>query len=78
MGSVNRNVDEPRTYQRDFEASSQLFCCNIYFLKNKEFSLQQLTFVDNVLLVTAFDLPAVRSKFSCKNTPKFTARRPAH
>ena len=36
--------------------------------------LQELTFVDSVLLVTVFDLPAVRGKFSCKNIPKFTAR----
>ena len=36
--------------------------------------LQELTFVDSVLLITVFDLAAVRGKFSCKNTPKFTAR----
>jgi hypothetical protein len=39
--------------------------------------LQELTFVDSVLLIrliTLFDLAAVRGKFSCKNTPKFTAR----
>ena len=36
--------------------------------------LQELTFVDSVLLITVFDLAAVRAKFSCKNTPKFTAR----
>jgi hypothetical protein len=36
--------------------------------------LQELTFVDSVLLITVFDLYAVRGKFSCKNTPKFTAR----
>ena len=36
--------------------------------------LQELTFVDGVLLLTVFDLPAVRGKFSCKNIPKFTAR----
>ena len=35
---------------------------------------QELTFVDSVLLITVFDLAAVRGKFSCKNTPKFTAR----
>jgi hypothetical protein len=36
--------------------------------------LQQLTFVDSVLLVTVFDLLAVRGKFSCKNIPKCIAR----
>ena len=36
--------------------------------------LQEPTFVDSVLLVAVFDLPAVRGKFSCKNLPKFTAR----
>ena len=36
--------------------------------------LNELTFVDSVLLITVFDLAAVRGKFSCKNTPKFTAR----
>ena len=36
--------------------------------------LHELTFVDSVLLITVFDLAAVRGKFSCKNTPKFTAR----
>jgi hypothetical protein len=36
--------------------------------------LQELTFVDSVLLITVFDLVAVRGKFSSKNTPKFTAR----
>jgi hypothetical protein len=39
--------------------------------------LQELTFVDSVLLITVFDLAAVRGKFSCKNTPKSTARAPA-
>jgi hypothetical protein len=36
--------------------------------------LQELTFVDSVLLITVFDLAVVRGKFRCKNTPKFTAR----
>jgi hypothetical protein len=36
--------------------------------------LQELTFVDSVLLITVFDSVAVRGKFSCKNRPKFTAR----
>ena len=36
--------------------------------------LEGLTFVDSLLLITVFDLAAVRGKFSCKNTPKFTAR----
>jgi hypothetical protein len=36
--------------------------------------LQELTFVDSVLLITVFDSAAVRCKFSCKNTPKFNAR----
>ena len=36
--------------------------------------LHELTFVDSVLLVTVFDLHAVRGKFSCKNIPKFTAK----
>jgi hypothetical protein len=31
--------------------------------------LQELTFVDSVLLITVFDLAAVRDKFSSKNTP---------
>jgi hypothetical protein len=39
-----------------------------------QFSLKQLTFVDIILLLIVFDIPAVRGKFSCKNTPKFTAR----
>jgi hypothetical protein len=36
--------------------------------------LRELNFVDSVLLITVFDLAAVRGKFSCKNTPKSTAR----
>jgi hypothetical protein len=36
--------------------------------------LHELTFVDSVLLITVFDLAAVRDKFSCKHTPKFTWR----
>ena len=32
------------------------------------------TFADSVLLLTEFDSPAVRSKFSCKNIPKFFYR----
>ena len=38
--------------------------------------LQQLTFVDSVMLMTVVDSPAVRGKFSCscKNTRKFIAR----
>jgi hypothetical protein len=36
--------------------------------------LQELTFVDSVLLIIVFDSAAVRGKFSCKNRPKFTAR----
>jgi hypothetical protein len=36
--------------------------------------LQELTFVDSVLLITVFDLAAIRGEFSYKNTPKFTAR----
>jgi hypothetical protein len=39
--------------------------------------LEELTFVDRVLLITVVDLATVRSKFSCKNTPKFTARAPS-
>ena len=39
--------------------------------------LQELTFVDNVLPITVFDLPAVRGKFSCKNIPtKFSINLP--
>jgi hypothetical protein len=36
--------------------------------------LQELTFVDSVLLITVSTLAAVRGKFSCRNTPKFTTR----
>ncbi len=36
--------------------------------------LQELTFGNSVLLITVVDTAAVRGKFSCKNTPKFTAR----
>ena len=36
--------------------------------------LQELTFVDRVLLITVFDLAVVRGKFSYKNIPKFIAR----
>jgi hypothetical protein len=36
--------------------------------------LEEFTFVDSVLQITVFDSAAVRGKFSCKNTPKFTAR----
>ena len=39
--------------------------------------LQELTFVDSVLLITVFDSAAVRGKFSCKikyTYNKFTAR----
>jgi hypothetical protein len=39
------------------------------------YMLQQLTFVDSIPQITMFDLPAVRNKFSCKNTSTFTARR---
>ena len=35
--------------------------------------LQELTFVDSVVLLTVFDVATVRGKFSCKNPPKFTA-----
>ena len=34
--------------------------------------LQELIFVDSVLLITVFDLAAVCGKFSCKNTLKLT------
>ena len=36
-------------------------------------TLQQLTFVDSISPITLFDLPAVRGKFGCKNTPEFIA-----
>ena len=36
--------------------------------------LQELTFVDSFLIIAVFDLAAVRGKFSCKNSPEFTAR----
>ena len=53
------------------------FLCDPAGLRNgarRRWMLQELTFVDSVLLLTVFDLAAVRGKFSCKNTPKFTAR----
>jgi hypothetical protein len=34
--------------------------------------IQELTFVDNVMLLTVFEEPRYAVKFSCKSTPKFT------
>jgi hypothetical protein len=43
-------------------------------ISTTQFLLQQLTFVNIILLITVFDSPAIRGKFSGKNTPKFTTQ----
>jgi hypothetical protein len=42
-----------------------------------QLSPQELTSVDSVLLITAFDEPRYAVKFSCKSTHKFADAAPA-
>ena len=57
--------------------SSDLIPCGYQNTARIGFLFQELTFVYSVLQITVFDSPAARGKFSCKNTPKFTARGPS-